>query len=243
MCPTGRPGRPGSIAGTDGSGIADVVGTVLESDPPQRLVITFDDPDPAVRSEDPPVVTFEVEPFRDIVQLTVTHTRIPSEADLELAALGWSSVLSNLKTLLETGAALPKRRGRCTPLTPASIADVSDPPLSALSDGTAVRVEPFRPQDRAGLREELIRGFEQLSDHSRTSRFLSGTPRLTSAQLRHLVDDVDGIDHVAFVLGWYPTTHPSASGASSAIAMPRRRLTWPSPSWTPGSARVPGRSC
>ena len=93
---------------TDGSGVADVVGTVLESQPPRRLTITFDDPGHSPDVDDASVVTFEIEPFHDIVRLTVTHRRIPSDEDLELAAAGWSSVLSNLKTLLETGEVLPQ---------------------------------------------------------------------------------------------------------------------------------------
>lgn len=89
---------------TDDSGIADVVGTVLESDPPRRLVITFAGPD-GPNAEDS-VVAFSIEPFHEIVRLTVTHRGLPSQADYETAAAGWSSVFSNLKTLLETGSVL-----------------------------------------------------------------------------------------------------------------------------------------
>ena len=92
---------------TDGSGIADVVGTVLESDPPRRLSITFDAPQQE-RAGDPSIVTFAIEPFHDIVKLTVTHTGIPGHSDLEAAAIGWASVFANLKTLLETGSVLPQ---------------------------------------------------------------------------------------------------------------------------------------
>ena len=93
---------------TDGSGVADVVGTVLESDPPRRLAITFAEPDPAPGAPEPSVVTFEVEAFHEIVRLTVTHVRLPGEDDRAEAARGWSAVLSNLKTLLETGSVLPQ---------------------------------------------------------------------------------------------------------------------------------------
>jgi uncharacterized protein YndB with AHSA1/START domain/DNA-binding transcriptional ArsR family regulator len=92
---------------TDGSGTADVVGTVLESDPPQRLVITFASPDGA-RADDASVVTFTIDPFHEIVRLTVRHDRLPSAADYESAAVGWPSVMSNLKTLLETGSVLSR---------------------------------------------------------------------------------------------------------------------------------------
>ncbi len=91
----------------DGSGIADVVGTVLESDPPRRLTITFDAPQEE-RAVDPSIVTFVIEPFQEIVKLTVTHTGIPGDDNLEAAAIGWASVFANLKTLLETGSVLPQ---------------------------------------------------------------------------------------------------------------------------------------
>jgi uncharacterized protein YndB with AHSA1/START domain/DNA-binding transcriptional ArsR family regulator len=78
---------------TDGSGIADTGGVVLESDPPHRLVTTWE----------PSRVTFEIEQFHDIVKLTVTHEDLIDEADRDEAARGWPAVLANLKTLLETG--------------------------------------------------------------------------------------------------------------------------------------------
>ena len=84
---------------TDGSGIADVDGEVLESEPPHRLVVTFGGPS---------VVTFLIEPYHDIVRLSVRHENVPSEADLEAVAAGWPAVFANLKSLLETGHVLPQ---------------------------------------------------------------------------------------------------------------------------------------
>jgi uncharacterized protein YndB with AHSA1/START domain/DNA-binding transcriptional ArsR family regulator len=92
---------------TDGSGIADVVGTVVESVPPARLVTTWAAPDQE-SSQDPSRVTFAIEPHGDIVRLTVTHEDLADEAEREGAAAGWAAVLSNLKSLLETGHALPQ---------------------------------------------------------------------------------------------------------------------------------------
>jgi uncharacterized protein YndB with AHSA1/START domain/DNA-binding transcriptional ArsR family regulator len=90
----------------DGSGIADVIGTVLEAEPPRRLVVTFDSPDDP---HDPPTrVTFEIEPYEDIVRLTVTHEDIPDEANYKAVSLGWPAVMANLKSLLETGHSLPQ---------------------------------------------------------------------------------------------------------------------------------------
>jgi uncharacterized protein YndB with AHSA1/START domain/DNA-binding transcriptional ArsR family regulator len=90
----------------DGSGIVDVAGTVMEVDPPRRLVFGFGEPgnDPTAEES---VVTFDIEPFHDIVKLTVTHTNFPSAADREAVEHGWPAVFANLKTLLETGDALP----------------------------------------------------------------------------------------------------------------------------------------
>jgi uncharacterized protein YndB with AHSA1/START domain/DNA-binding transcriptional ArsR family regulator len=92
---------------TDGSGIADVVGEVVESEPPRRLVTTWADPaEDEPRSESR--VTFDVEPYDDIVRLTVTHEGLADEAERDAAASGWAAVLSNLKSLLETGHTLPQ---------------------------------------------------------------------------------------------------------------------------------------
>ena len=92
---------------TDGSGIADVVGTVVESVPPRRLVTTWAGPD-EVRAGGPTQVTFDIEPFGDIVRLTVTHENLADEAEVEGVMAGWAAVLSNLKSLLETGHTLPQ---------------------------------------------------------------------------------------------------------------------------------------
>jgi RimJ/RimL family protein N-acetyltransferase len=51
-----------------------------------------------------------------------------------------------------------------------------------------------------GDREAIRQGYEQLSPESRYHRFLTGVPHLTEPLLDHLVDEVDGVDHVALVL-------------------------------------------
>jgi uncharacterized protein YndB with AHSA1/START domain len=103
-----QPGSRWEHQRTDGSGIADCDGTVVESVHPSTLVITFEDPT-VPRLVSPSQVTFGIEPFGDIVRLTVTHAGLPSDNDYELAASGWPAVLSNLKSLLETGRVLPQR--------------------------------------------------------------------------------------------------------------------------------------
>lgn len=94
---------------TDGSGISDAAGTVIEADRPRRLAFGFDDPE---RVDDvafqPSVVVFDIASHLDIVRLTVTHSRLRSVADLRNIEQGWPAVFANLKTLLETGDVLPQ---------------------------------------------------------------------------------------------------------------------------------------
>lgn len=92
---------------TDGSGIADVVGTVVVAEPGRRLVLTFDPPgdEPAV---DPSVVTFDITPYADIVRLTVTHEKLAGLDAYQAVSHGWPAVCANLKSLLETGHTLPQ---------------------------------------------------------------------------------------------------------------------------------------
>ncbi|GAA1064191.1 SRPBCC domain-containing protein [Streptomyces asiaticus] len=101
-------GSPWEHQRTDGSGTADVVGAVVESSPPTRLVTTWAAPDADATAE-PSRVTFDIQPHGDIVRLTVTHENLADEAERTAAAGGWAAVLSNLKSLLETGSPLPQR--------------------------------------------------------------------------------------------------------------------------------------
>lgn len=65
-----------------------------------------------------------------------------------------------------------------------------------LRDGTDAFVLPLQRTDKATLAAE----FETLSPESRRRRFLAPMMHLSDAMLEHLVDDVDGVDHVALVL-------------------------------------------
>jgi uncharacterized protein YndB with AHSA1/START domain/DNA-binding transcriptional ArsR family regulator len=94
----------------DGSGKIDVAGRVIESTPPTRLVITFQEPTDDRGGEpagEPSIVTFAVEQHQDIVRLTVSHERLPNQAGRDGVSHGWPAVLANLKSLLETGQVLP----------------------------------------------------------------------------------------------------------------------------------------
>ncbi|MFI6655025.1 ArsR/SmtB family transcription factor [Streptomyces sp. NPDC050523] len=93
---------------TDGSGIADVVGKVVESERPTRLVTTWAAPEDEGEEGRHSRVTFDIRPHEDIVRLTVTHEDLKDESELSEASGGWAAVLSNLKSLLETGSPLPQ---------------------------------------------------------------------------------------------------------------------------------------
>jgi len=92
---------------TDGSGVADVVGTVIEAVPAKRLVLTFDAPGDAPVAE-PSVVTFDITSHHEIVRLTVTHENMADQDAYDAVSLGWPAVCANLKSLLETGHTLPQ---------------------------------------------------------------------------------------------------------------------------------------
>src|SRR6202040_2023828 len=75
--------------------------------PPRRLAMTFDAPG-AAPPQGPSRVTFDIEPYHEIVRLTVTHENVADESALEAISAGWPAVFANLKSLLETGHVLPR---------------------------------------------------------------------------------------------------------------------------------------
>ena len=100
-----KPGSSWEHRRLDGSEVSDVVGVVVESDPPRRLVTTWSSPHGQEKVASSKA-TFEIEPFGDIVRLRVIHEDLSDESERRDVADGWSSVLSNLKTFLETGTPL-----------------------------------------------------------------------------------------------------------------------------------------
>ena len=85
----------------------ELVGEVVESTPPNRLVITWAN---ASQADDPAAysrVTFEVEAYEDMVRLTVSHDDLIAGSGMANGvSKGWPVVLSSLKSFLETGRAL-----------------------------------------------------------------------------------------------------------------------------------------
>ncbi|QRX95491.1 ArsR/SmtB family transcription factor [Streptomyces noursei] len=96
---------------------------VLESTPHRRLSYTWhaftpewaesagiaDDVAARLAAEPRSKVTFEIEPLGEMVKLTVVHDGFaPGSTARGMVQHGWPALLSNLKTLLETGELLPE---------------------------------------------------------------------------------------------------------------------------------------
>ena len=80
-------------------------GEILESDPPKRLVIRWrNEWKPELKAEGDSRCTFEIKAAANVTRLTVTHVMDkPSSKLIGAVSGGWPKVLSNLKSLLETG--------------------------------------------------------------------------------------------------------------------------------------------
>ena len=80
-----------------------VVGEVLEIDPPNRLVMTFD-MKPEGFTEAPSRVTYELADHESATKLTVIHDNFPPNTDvLHRISSGWPRILSGMKTYIESG--------------------------------------------------------------------------------------------------------------------------------------------
>ena len=91
--------------------VADI-GEVIESDPPRRLVLKWNNEfRQELKAEGPARCVFELEPVADSVKLTITHSmNRPDSKVIEAVSGGWPRILSNLKSLLETGEVLFKEK-------------------------------------------------------------------------------------------------------------------------------------
>ncbi len=81
-------------------------GEIVESEPPRRLVIRWQNQfRPELKAEGASLCTMVLEPSGTAVKLSITHTieREPSKL-IEAVSGGWPKVISNLKSLLETGS-------------------------------------------------------------------------------------------------------------------------------------------
>ena len=104
--------------------IADPAQVVLESDPFRRLSYSWhtftpelgahfgfsDELQATLAGEPRSKVTFDIEQDGPIVKLTVTHDGFePGSTMIQMISEGWPHILSDLKTLLETGQTLPAK--------------------------------------------------------------------------------------------------------------------------------------
>ena len=82
--------------------------TVLAVEPWHRLSHSFHPVFGEYAAEPPSRVTFTIEHSGDVVRLTTVHDDFPPNSAVFVAcSKGWPMILSNLKTLLETGKPLP----------------------------------------------------------------------------------------------------------------------------------------
>lgn len=102
---TFEPGAPLRYRTADGKVMLD--GEILEIDKPRRLKATFVALwGGAPGDQEPSVVTYELETLGEIVKLTMIHENL-AEPMREGVTEGWAVIFSGLKSLLETGKALP----------------------------------------------------------------------------------------------------------------------------------------
>ena len=83
-------------------------GEIIESEPPRRLVIRWTHQlKPELKAEGESRCTIELEPFDTAVKLSIVHSieREPSKL-IDAVSGGWPKIISNLKSLLETGSAI-----------------------------------------------------------------------------------------------------------------------------------------
>jgi uncharacterized protein YndB with AHSA1/START domain len=99
-----RPGSSWKMVHSDGS-VSDA-GEIAEADRPRRLVIRWKHQrNPELTAEGESLCTMDLEPTGPAVRLSITHT-IERESSKLIGAVsgGWPKIISNLKSLLETGS-------------------------------------------------------------------------------------------------------------------------------------------
>ena len=100
-----KAGSPWRLVFDDGR-VADA-GEVLEADPPRRVVLRWrNEFRPEAKAEGYSRCTMTIEPFDGAVKLTIIHELEQDRAEskfIEAVSGGWPRILSNVKSLLETG--------------------------------------------------------------------------------------------------------------------------------------------
>ncbi len=91
--------------------VADT-GEVVECEPFKRIALRWQNEFmPEMKAEGDSLCTMELEPAGDAVKLTVTHSMQREDSKfIKAVSSGWPQILSNLKSVMETGSpALPAR--------------------------------------------------------------------------------------------------------------------------------------
>ena len=102
-----KTGSPWRLVFPDGR-VADI-GEIVEIEKPRRLVLKWRHQfRPELHEEGYTRCVMEIEPAGEVVKLAITHEiDKPDSKLIGAVSIGWPKILSSLKTLLETGAALP----------------------------------------------------------------------------------------------------------------------------------------
>jgi uncharacterized protein YndB with AHSA1/START domain len=89
-----------------GDGQVFDAGEIVEAEPPRRLVIRWQHQNrPELKAEGASLCTMELEANGSAVKLSITHTiGCEPSALIDAVSGGWPKVISNLKSLLETGS-------------------------------------------------------------------------------------------------------------------------------------------
>lgn len=102
-----RPGSKWEHIRANDDRTVNIAGEVIESSPPSRLVVSWANASEIADPEAYSQVTFEIEPYEDMVKLTVSHDDLVVGSGMAAGvSKGWPLVLSSLKSLLETGQGL-----------------------------------------------------------------------------------------------------------------------------------------
>ncbi|HEY2534806.1 MAG TPA: SRPBCC family protein [Xanthobacteraceae bacterium] len=102
-----KAGSPWKLVFPDGR-VADA-GEIVEIEKPKRLVLKWrNEFKPELHEEGYARCVMEIEQAGEVVKLTIVHEiDKPVSKLIEAVSIGWPKILSSLKSLLETGTALP----------------------------------------------------------------------------------------------------------------------------------------
>jgi uncharacterized protein YndB with AHSA1/START domain len=102
-----QPGSRWEHIRADDDRTVELVGKIIEINPPKRLVMTWTNASQEADPDSYSRVTFDVEEYEDMVRLTVSHDDLLADGGMAKGvSRGWPLVLSSLKSFLETGRAL-----------------------------------------------------------------------------------------------------------------------------------------